>query len=135
MSNGRDTLGDPFAELSHDDRLETERGASVLMLTPVNRPADAIAMLGLIQTEYHSDATLTAVARSWEERFGAVVTAMGVGSVDLTVGAPPDDSGEAKKLAAEQLLLAPDGDLDRRELAYELRKGQSRDVWQLGWPD
>ncbi len=53
---------------------------SSLLLVPANRPADVLSVLGgLIATEVMSDAELTAVARSWEERFGTVVVGIGAG--------------------------------------------------------
>ena len=77
----------PFASVSAPDF------GYVLLLVPANRPADVLSVLGgLIATEVMSDAELTAVARSWEERFGTVVVGIGAGVLELAVGSPPDTS-------------------------------------------
>ena len=90
-------------------------------------------------TMYFTDAEMTAVLRSWEERFGAVVTSLGSGTVDLVVGAPP--SGDrVDQLAAEHLTFTPDqGPIE--DLQRLLRSdrptpdGTYERHWALGWPD
>jgi hypothetical protein len=121
---------DPFATVDPGAQL-------MLILAPVNRPADVLSALGgFIGTEYLSDAELTAVVRSWAERFGAIVTVMGPGSLDLAVGAPPRSPGQAFRLAQEYNALQPDNgdsdDLDGHRLAARL---PAMKTWEFGWPD
>jgi hypothetical protein len=91
---------------------------------PMYRPADAIGISGLMQSEVMSDVAIDAVVRSWEERFGTVLTAMGPGSLALVVDRPPTSAGDARRVAAEQLALAPDDDPPSEQR-----------FWELGWPD
>lgn len=116
----------------------------LLMLVPVHRPADAPAALGLQQTEYFSSSALAAVLRSWEERFGAVLTALTPSTVELSVSTPPDTPGQARRLAAEIAAITPSDDqagADRRGLASSLRSSRitrgytSQHYWSLGWSD
>jgi hypothetical protein len=117
-------------------------GGWVLMLVPVNRPADVGSVLGPGLTEYLSDDEITAVLRSWEERFGAVVSVMTPSTLALAVGAPPRDDDQARRLAAEHAALMPDADPeDLQGLAAALRSTRgtrgvtSARYWELGWPD
>jgi Domain of unknown function (DUF4253) len=126
-STGKD---DPFGTVDPGRQV-------MLILAPVNRPADVLSALGgLIATEYLSDAELTAVVRSWEERFGATVTVMGPGSLELAVQAPPRDPAQALQLAQEYNAFQPDNgdsdDLDGHKLAARL---PTTTTWEFGWPD
>jgi hypothetical protein len=119
----------------------------VLVLVPVNRPADAITMLGSTATEVMGDPALTTVVRSWEERFGAVVTTVAGGGLGLAVANPPRDDDQSLSLAAEQTAFAPEqgevsGPGELAGLASRLRTGapgpgvaRSRYFWVFGWPD
>lgn len=130
-------------------RARTPSGPSaprwILLLVPVHRPADVISVLGPYMTEVMSDAALTAVLRSWEERFGAVPTTLGPGTLGLSVAAPPTRSRQATMLAAEQVAFAPEDDWGPgrgalRDLAQRLRTAgpdtlRGRGFWSFGWPD
>jgi hypothetical protein len=114
---------DPFGTfISRFPSDQTPINGWVLMLVACNRPADAIGITGLQQSEVMSDVAIDAVVRSWGERFGAIVTAVGPGVVTLVVDRPPTNAGDARRLAAEQLALAPDDNSDRW-------------FWEFGWPD
>jgi hypothetical protein len=126
------TVADPFAQLEASGELTSSAG-QVLLLVPVHRPADAIAMLGFIQSEVASDAALTAVARSWEERFGAFVVSIGSAELGLSVSAPPTTATQARALAAEQWAFAPEGDDD--DLDTVAAALPHRAFWGFGWPD
>jgi uncharacterized protein DUF4253 len=123
---------DPYAQLAASGDLESSTG-QVLLLVPVHRPADAIAMLGFIQSEVASDAALTAVARSWEERFGAFVVSIGPGELGVSVSAPPTAANQARALAAEQSAFAPEGDDESLDVVAAALP--HRDYWTFGWPD
>jgi hypothetical protein len=88
---------DPFGRLAQ----EAPGGArGRLVLVPCNRPADALTALGHAQSIIPV-ATISAVLRSWEVRFAAVVVRLGPSTTTLTVGAPPTELEHALQLAAE----------------------------------
>lgn len=135
---------DPFGEIVQASLLDAPPpGGWIVMLVPVNRPADVYSVLRPQLTEFFGDYELTAVLRSWEERFGAVVTALSPSTVELAVGAPPRDGKQARRLAAEQAAFAPedDGTRDLGALARRLRSSRvlrglsSAYYWAFGWPD
>ena len=129
---------EPFGD-TLEASLDQSPGGPYLMLVPVNRPADVLAVLGQETTVYFRDAELSAVLRSWEERFGAVVTTLGAGTVGLVVGAPPRDE-QVHRLAAEHATLAPDN-WTTDDLQQLLRSDRPtpvttfRHYWFLAWPD
>ena len=99
-----------------------------------------MAVLAMQTTIYFSDSELSAVLRSWEERFGAVVTSLGPGGVELVVGAPPRGDEQVTRVAAEHVTFAPDA--HSADVLYQLlRSGRtmpgvtSARYWALGWPD
>jgi hypothetical protein len=120
---------------------------SVLLLVPVNRPADVVSVLGAQLTQFDDDDKLTAVLRSWEERFGAVPVTVGPGTLGLAVAAPPVEKQQALRLAFEQYAFAPGDDSvngfdDLPRLADRLRSTKpdpnglrSGGLWRFGWPD
>jgi hypothetical protein len=135
---------DAFGTLAESEVLESPpKDGWVLVLTPVNRPADAIATLGFAQTEILPDADLTAIARSWEERFGAVLASAGPGTYGFAVSDPPHTTSQALALAAEQDAVSPDNAQDDdTALARALMRGSPsraatawKGFWSLGWPD
>lgn len=121
-------------------------GSARLLLVPCNRPADAITILGGLSTE-HDPSHLSAVLRSWEERFAAVAIEVGPSWLALGVSAPPTNTDQALQVAAEHFAFAlpPDWDPAQtiRALAAALqtvagRSGgdwSTRDRWRFGWYD
>jgi predicted DNA-binding WGR domain protein len=79
-------------------------------LVAAKRPADAVTALGWMgAVNVHDDPTLiSAVLRSWEDRWAARVVAIGFDTLTLTVGNPPRDRQTAVALAAEHFPLCPD---------------------------
>ena len=131
----------------HEQRLT---GAPFLVLVAVNRPADVPARLGAFPTETATSAEISAVLRSWEERFGAVVVEQTPATITLIVDAPPDDRRSALLLSAEHHAIAPpDGAgaagalRDHAELlraGADDRAGIRPDpagprIWTIGWND
>lgn len=53
-------------------------------------------------------ARISAVVRSWEERFGAVVVAVGRDQLHLSVSAPPTTHAQALRVGVEHLAFCPD---------------------------
>ncbi len=86
------------------------RSPTRLGLVAVERPADALAALGWLgAVNLHDDpGVLSAVLRSWEDRFGAVLVGVGFDTVTLAVQRPPTTLAHAERVAAEQFALCPD---------------------------
>jgi hypothetical protein len=105
----------PFREvIDNPDRVEW-RQRPRLLLVPCNRPADVLAITGWDFSAIPAP-VLTAVFRSWEERFAAVPVALDPSGVSLFVGAAPDDDVQAARLAAEHYAIAGAGN-DKAALA------------------
>ncbi|GAA2509858.1 hypothetical protein Ahu01nite_073130 [Winogradskya humida] len=99
---------------SHADQWAGELLASDrkmrLGLVAAGRGADAISVAGWQGAiNYTGPASLTAVVRSWEERFGVRVIGLGFAELYLSVSAPPGDQETALRVAAEHFAFCPDG--------------------------
>lgn len=94
----------------------SDGGPYRLLLIPCRRPADAITAVGLALSNDYNDAQISAVLRSWEDRFGARVILLGTGYFMLAVDRPPRTHPDARQLAAEIFALAPPGDALARRL-------------------
>ncbi|MFE2876297.1 DUF4253 domain-containing protein [Streptomyces roseus] len=81
-----------------------------LALVPAGRGADVPTAMGWRGAVNHEGDTalLTAVMRSWEERFGARVVALGFDELHLSVAAPPPTDSAALPVAAEHFAFCPD---------------------------
>jgi hypothetical protein len=81
-----------------------------LALSPNRRSADAPADIGWSGAVNHENDTArhSAVLRSWEERFGARLVAVGTATLHLSVAAPPVDPEHALHVAAEHFAFCPD---------------------------
>jgi predicted DNA-binding WGR domain protein len=105
-------------------------------LVAANRPADAITALGWSgAVNVHQDpALMSAVLRSWEDRWSARVVEIGFDTLALTVGNPPRDRETAVALAAEHFALCPDniwqGVGTLRAYAESLRNAR---IWTFWW--
>src|SRR3954468_4367531 len=98
-----DAVADAYAEEALDQRLRlglaaATRGADALTVTGWNGPAN----------HAYDTAVISAVVRSWEERFGARVVAVGFGTLALSVAAPPTTEEQALRVAAEHAAFCPD---------------------------
>ncbi|MEV0988971.1 DUF4253 domain-containing protein [Streptomyces sp. NPDC049949] len=81
-----------------------------LALVPAARGADVPTAMGWQGAANHENDTalLTTVMRSWEERFGARVIALGFDEVHLSVAAPLPTRVAALPVAAEHFAFCPD---------------------------
>jgi hypothetical protein len=84
--------------------------AGALLLVPVRRPADVVAALGWWGATNHdrSGADITAVLRSWEDRFGAVLVSMGFDTMVVQVPRRPATPSEVDELLREHYAFCPD---------------------------
>lgn len=132
----RTELG-PLAEPTHDPgpvELPAPFEVPSLLLVPVTRPADAPAQLGWWgPTNYGlSGGDVTAVLRSWEDRFGAVLVGIGLATLTLHLDTPP--AGEnATRAAHEWFAFCPDAidqGVESMDALAELAHDQ---VWWFWW--
>lgn len=84
-------------------------GRARIGLVSCRRPADAVALLGWTGAINVRPATeVSAVLRSWEDRFGAILVGLGFATITLLVTRPPTDADAAVHLAAEVAAFCPD---------------------------
>lgn len=82
-----------------------------LVVVPVTRPADipaAVGWGGICNYDHQDNVRLSAVLRSWEERFGAVLTVMTESRLLVSVAYPPTTVREAEHVATEHFAFCPD---------------------------
>jgi hypothetical protein len=107
-----------------------------LALVPARRSADIPAAIGWTGPVNHDNdvARLCAVLRSWEDRFGIRVVALGFDILVVSVAAPPATAAEAEAVAAEHFAFCPDniaqGAGSLREYAEELVGDRT---WAFWW--
>ncbi|SOE03470.1 DUF4253 domain-containing protein [Blastococcus haudaquaticus] len=101
-------------------------------LVSCRRPADAIALVGWSGAiNVRTPADVSAVLRSWEDRFGAYLVGLGFATITLLVSRPPIDDDHAVHLAAEIAALCPDSLWQPQELSpYREREATLRALGQ-----
>lgn len=116
-----------------------------LGLVRCRRPADAVALIGWQGAiNRRSAEEVSAVLRSWEDRFGVVLAALGFATLTLLVPHPTADESEALPLAAELAALCPDvlsedgpmngfGYVAGGTVAGLARVLVDRPIWRLWW--
>jgi hypothetical protein len=132
---------DPFAAAAEEPLAD-----ACLLLVPCNRPADAITMLGGLGVV--APPVISAVLRSWEERFSAIAYEVAPDLVKLAVEGPPTSEEHALLVAAEHMAFCPpdDGGVPGalRKVAKTLVTSEtstlesyrsSRERWYVGWYD
>ena len=106
-----DTPDDMAAELA--DQLtdpDSPMAGMRMALVPARRSADIPAAIGWSGPLNHENdvARLCAVLRSWEDRFGVRVVALGFDTLIVSVSRPPTTPEDALALAAEHFAFCPD---------------------------
>ncbi len=105
-----------------------------LMIVPCNRPADCVALIGGLAVEADT-AGISAVIRSWEERFGAVLVAVEPSLATLAVTAPPTTPEQALAVAAERFAFCPPETVEPGSLQQHASLLPSASVWPVAWYD
>jgi Domain of unknown function (DUF4253) len=82
-------------------------GPARIGLVPAFRPADVLALVGFNGTAngYGTPELLSAVLRSWEDRFGAVLIEVGFAHIRMLVRRPPRILPDARAVAAELRIM------------------------------
>ncbi|MFG2790635.1 DUF4253 domain-containing protein [Streptomyces sp. NPDC048419] len=109
-----------------------------LALVPARRSADIPTAIGWMGPANHENDTarLSAILRSWEDRFGIRVVALGFDTLLVSVAAPPTTLAEAQALAAEHHAFCPDNvdqGNDPTFTAYAERQLLNRPAWFFWW--
>jgi hypothetical protein len=106
-----------------------------LGLIPAARPADALALLGWIPSDWPGSMLPTAaVLRSWEARFGARLLTIGPGQIQLLAKRPPRTSAAAQRLAAEHFAFCDEcGGQGLRYVAAIAASLESAPLWTFWW--
>lgn len=123
---------DPLGSAASADALQTGH----LALVPADRPADVITALGWTgPCNYGTDlAALSAVLRTWEERFGAVLVRVEEATLWLSVAAPPRTARHAQRIAAEHFSFCRDVDWeDPRPLRAYAAGLVGQSTWRFWW--
>ncbi|WP_244976281.1 DUF4253 domain-containing protein [Nocardia huaxiensis] len=111
-------------------------GASdrLLGLVPAARGADALSLSGWRGPINHTNFTeeISAVVRSWEQRFGVRVIKVGWDTLDLSVAAPPANRDHALQVAAEHRAFCPDN-FSHASLESYAAWLVGRDHWSFWW--
>lgn len=116
--------------------LSTGPGDSGLLLVPVARPADVPARLGWLGScNWDLDGEgASAVLRSWEERFGIVLSAIGFDTMLLMVPPGRLEHVNARALAAEVYTFCPDlfeqGNFTLEGFVHRIPRAWA---WKLWW--
>ena len=104
-------------------------------LVPAGRPADVLTRLGWagVTNTAWTPAQVSAVLRSWEDRFGARLLGVGFAEFRLVVSRPPRTLDEALPIAAEHVAFCDEcarmGLRHVRELAGVLVDNPFWDFW------
>ncbi|MFB4316440.1 DUF4253 domain-containing protein [Actinomadura sp. 21ATH] len=116
------------------ESLAEERDWS-LGLVPAARGADAPALVGWDGPCDHTDHTqeISAVLRSWEDRFGARVVAVGFATLEVAVAAPPVSIEHAVRVAAEHLAFCPENWVDHSTPEDYAETILKADRWSFCW--
>lgn len=128
-----DRAGDPDAVAERYVELLAGRP---LGLVPVERGADALTAMGWQGARHHNPwtAPLSAVLRSWEERFGARLVGIGFNTLDLTVAAPPVTMRHALHVAAEHWTFCPEAIVQGPGgLEGHAEQIQGASMWSFFW--
>jgi Domain of unknown function (DUF4253) len=112
-------------------------GPARIGLVPADRPADVLLALGWDGTANWGPEfsfQMTAVLRSWEERFGARLLKVGFDEISLLVDRPPRSIGHAQRIAAEHFVFcdecAGQGPRDIPSIAASLMEAP---IWAFWW--
>jgi hypothetical protein len=127
---------DPLAEAGNTGSILAARADSRLGLVETDRPADVPALLGWTGMINTTDevAAISAVLRSWEERFGAALISLGFDSLELSVVAPPKTRERSLLVAAEHRAFCLENFTDQPGSIREYAAGiTGRRLWRFWW--
>jgi len=106
-------------------------GSAYLGLVAARDSAGAAGALGWTHNS-PAPAELTAVFRSWQERFGVRLCAYGLDALAVSVAWPPRTEEHARRLAVEHIAFCPDNLVDDTFDAYAAGL-VGAGVWSFWW--
>jgi hypothetical protein len=115
--------------------VEALEGIAGLALVAVERPADALGAVGFTGAVNYDFAggELSAVLRSWEDRFDAILVAIGLDTAVVAVRRPPEGDA-ALRVAAEQFAFCPDLVWQGSDTLRALGRGvDGATAWSFWW--
>ena len=127
---------DRFANAGNTGILLATRGNYRLGLVSAARPADVPAALGWsgMAGATRDVAAVSAVLRSWEDRFSAVLVTLEFDALELAVGAPPRAGGHALAVAAEHRAFCRDSyAIQSGGLQHVAEQLMHRRTWRFWW--
>lgn len=127
---------DPRAEAADTGSLLASARDYRLGLVRAEHPADVPAALGWTGASHRMRqvAALSAVLRSWEDRFGAVLIGLGFDSIEMSVAAPPTTENRALRIAAEHRAFCIDNFRDQPGSLREFALGLiTASTWRFWW--
>ncbi|OYO09953.1 hypothetical protein CGZ98_12645 [Enemella evansiae] len=109
--------------------------AGGLLLVPAQRPGDVLKRLGWSgAANYDRDGEpLSAVLRSWEDRFGAVLTGLGFDTLAVQVPRRPSSDEQLRRLVGEHYVWCPDIIDQGLPPADYLAQLRTADGWAFWW--
>lgn len=131
--------GDPLADpdiLANQQLPRLVDHETRVALVPVGRGADVLTVLGWSGAANHvsRNAGLSAMLRSWEDRFGVRVLRLGPDRLDLSVAAPPHGADHAAAVAAEHWTFCPDRVMQESgSISAHAREIRGRRAWSFWW--
>lgn len=104
-------------------------------LVAADRPADVPAVIGWggLVNRGQSLLPLTAVLRSWEDRFGARLIDVGYADLRLLVDRPPRTLAAAQRIAAEQVGLADECMQGGQTIPVIAARLVNAPIWTFWW--
>jgi hypothetical protein len=110
-------------------------GAARIGLVAAGRPADVLPVIGWDGLVNRGEALLplTAVLRSWEDRFGARLIDVGYADLRLLVERPPRTLEAAQRIAAEHVVLADECIDALRDIPHISTRLVNFPIWTFWW--
>lgn len=125
----------PMTPAEREHALDVITQEARIGLVAAGRPADVLAVIGWDGLANAGDflLPLTAVLRSWEDRFGARLIAVGDADAGLFVERPPRTLRAAQRIAAEQVVLADECIAGASAISAVAELLVNSPVWSLWW--
>jgi Domain of unknown function (DUF4253) len=125
----------PLTPAERERALDLVTQEARIGLVAAERPADVLPVIGWggLENRGESLLPLTAILRSWEDRFGARLIAVGDVDLGLFVERPPRTLRAAQRIAAEQVVLADECIAGSRGIPGVAELLVNSPVWSLWW--
>ena len=89
--------------------------------------------VGIGNYDHQDNVRISAVLRSWEERFGAVLAVMTESTLLLSVAYPPTTFREAEQVATEHFAFCPDQHDPQDGVTVHTPRSYGREIRKARW--